>query len=247
MLNLPVIQKRLHFSTNTSFGVDKYFGYSARGLNAQTMNSDNLPLGNLSSTRRYSAGETINLTFTNDLIEIGARGGFRYSNTLNNLNPGLSITKDWNGGGNLVFHLPYSISIGSDLNYTTSQGYSALSLNQLIWNASIDKTVFKNLGVVSLKVMDILHQQLNIRQTVGDNYIQYSTFNTLPTYFLLSFTYKINKFKGSSNNPAEPNRDQRFGPGGDHPRMPEGGMPGGGMPGGGGPGGGGRGGDRGGF
>ena len=63
--------------------------------------------------------------------------------------------------------------------------------------------------------MDILHQQKNIIQTIGSNYIQYNTYNTLPTYFLLSFTYKINKFKGAKN-PAEPG-EHRFGPGGDHP------------------------------
>ena len=227
MLNIPLIQKRLHFSTRTSGGLNQVYGYSSRGLNAETMNAVSLPLGDLSSTRRYNAGEAISLTFTNDLLEIGLRGGFMYSNTLNNLNPVVSITKDWNGGGNVVLHLPYSISIGSDMNYTTQQGYSAAPQNQLIWNASIDKTIFNNSGVVALKVMDILHQQLNIRQSIGDNYIQYSTFNTLPTYFLLSFTYKINKFKGSKN-PAEGNPDhQRFGPGGDRPHRDGGGGRGG--------------------
>lgn len=217
LFNIPIIQKRLHFSTNTSVGLNQYNGYSSRGLNALTMNTDSLPLGNLSSTRRYNAGESISLTFTNDLLEIGLRGGFRYSNTLNNLNPVVAITKDWNGGGNLVLHLPYNVNIGSDINYTTQLGYSSTAQNQLIWNASIDKTIFKSAGVVALKVWDILHQQLNIRQSIGDNYIQYNTYNTLPTYFLLSFTYKINKFKGSKN-PAEQKPDsERFGPGGDHP------------------------------
>jgi hypothetical protein len=215
MFNIPIIQKRLHFSTNSSAGMNQYYGYSSRGLNAQTMDSVSLPLGDLSKTHRYNLGESISLTFTNDLLEIGLRGGFRYSNTLNNLNPKVAITKDWNGGGNVVVHLPYSVSIGSDMNYTTSQGYSAQSLNQLIWNASIDKTIFNNAGVVALKVMDILHQQKNINQSIGSNYIQYNIYNTLPTYFLLSFTYKINKFKGAKN-PAEPG-DHRLGPGGDRP------------------------------
>ena len=217
MFNIPIIQKRLHFSTNSSGGFNQVYGYSSRGLNAQTMNSDSLPIGDLSSTRRYNLGESISLTFTNDLLEIGLRGGFRYSNTLNNLNPGVAITKDWNGGGNFVVHLPYSVSIGSDINYTTQQGYSAAAQNQLIWNASIDKTIFNNSGVVALKVLDILHQQLNVRQSIGDNYIQYSTYNTLPTYFLLSFTYKINQFKGARN--PDDKRLDRFGPpDGDRPR-----------------------------
>jgi len=190
------------------------------------MNSDSvpLPLGNLSSTRRYNIGESISLTFTNDLLELGLRGGFKYSNTLNNLNPVVAITKDWNGGGNFVVHLPYSISIGSDMNYTTQQGYSSAAQNQLIWNASIDKTIFNNAGVVALKVMDILHQQLNIRQTIGDNYIQYNTYNTLPTYFLLNFTYKINQFKGNRNSGDNKSRFDRFGPpdGGDRPHRDHG-------------------------
>ena len=225
MFNIPLIQKRLHFNTNTSFGLNQVYGYSSRGLNANTLNSDSIPLGNLSSTHRYNAGEMISLTFTNDLLEIGVRGSLKYSNTVNNLSPTIAITKDWSGGGNVMFHLPYNVGIGSDINYTTQQGYSAIAQNQLIWNASIDKTIFNNLGVVALKVVDILHQQKNIIQTIGDNYIQYNTYNTLPTYFLLSFTYKINQFKGTKN-PADRRHDfERFGPppGGDHPHREGGG------------------------
>jgi len=231
MFNIPLVQKRLHFNTNTSFGLDQRYGFSSRGLNTLTLNSDSLPLGNLSNTRRYNVGEMLSLTFTADLIEIGLRGSFKYSNTLNNLNPVVSITRDWSGGGNLMLHLPYNINIGSDLNFTSQQGYSAAPQNQLIWNATIDKTLFNSKGVIALKVNDILHQQLNIRQTIGDNYIQYNTYNTLPTYFILSLTYKINQFKGSKN-PAETKHDfQRFGPGpdgGDHPHRDHGNDGGGG-------------------
>jgi len=217
MFNIPLIQKRLHFNTNTSFGLSQVYGYSSRGLNSLTLRSDSIPLGNLSSTVRYSAGESLSLTYTDDLIEIGLRGGFRYSNTRNNLNTAAAITKDWSGGGNLIFHLPYNINIGSDINYTTMQGYAASAQNQLIWNGTIDKSLFEGKGVIALKVNDILHQQLNIRQVIGDNYIQYNTFNTLPTYFLLSFTYKINDFKGARSQ-GERRDPERFGPGGDRPR-----------------------------
>jgi hypothetical protein len=216
MFNIPIIQKRLHFNTNTLLGYNMVYGYSSRGLNSQTFNSDNIPLGNLSKTRRSNAGESLSLTYTNDLIEIGLRGSFRYSNTLNNLNPKVAITRDWSGGGNILLHLPYNINIGSDINYTTMQGYAASPQNQLIWNGSIDKTIFNSLGIIALKVNDILHQQLNIRQTIGDNYIQYNTYNTLPTYFILSFTYKINQFKGMKRSDSDKQDFQRFGPDGDH-------------------------------
>ena len=216
MFNIPLIQKRLHFNTNTSFGLSQVYGYSSRGLNALTMKSDSIPLGNLSKTARYSAGESLSLTYTNDLIEIGLRGSFRYSNTQNNLNTTAAVTKDWSGGGTLMLHLPYNFNIGSDINYTTMQGYATSAQNQLIWNATIDKSLFEGKGVIALKVNDILHQQLNIRQTIGDNYIQYNTYNTLPTYFILSFTYKINDFKGAKDKDRRPDYE-RYRPDGDRP------------------------------
>lgn len=219
MFNIPIIQKRLHFNTNSSGGFDKRYGYSSKGqtnINTDDMMNGNLR-GDLSSTRSYSAGEQISLTYTQDVFEIGTRGGVRYTNTLNNLNPVLAITTDWSAAGNVVLHLPYKFNVSTDLNYTTRKGYTNFDQNQLLWNATLDKTVFSSKGVVSLKLVDILRQQLNIRQTIGDNYIQYSSYNTLTSYFLLSFTYKINKFSGSKNNPAESNPFERFGPG-DRPR-----------------------------
>lgn len=217
MFNTPIIQKRLHFNTNTSGGFEKQYGYTSKGL--ATINADSiLPLGDLSYTRRYSASEQISLTFTNDLMEVGVKGGLKYSNTLNNLNPVIAETKDWNVAGNINLHLPYSINIGSDLNFTTRQGYSNFDQNELLWNASIDKSFFQRRGVLSFKMNDILRQRLNIRQTIGDNFIQYNSYNTLTSYFLVSFTYKINKFKGAKNNPAEMNPYERFGHGNRPPR-----------------------------
>ncbi len=210
MYNIPLIQKRLHFNTNTSGGINQFYGYSARGLTAQILNSDIIPLGNLSQTFRYNVGEKISLTYTNDFIEIGFRGSFKYSNTLNNLNPVVSITKDWKGGGNLVFHLPYNFNVGSDINYSTMRGYATSQQNQLIWNASFDKSLFNNKAVIALNLFDILHQQLNIRQSVGDNYIQYNSYNTLTSYFLLNFTYKINQFKGAKSSAEKKKKFERL-------------------------------------
>jgi len=216
MFNTPLIQKRLHFNTNTSLSLNRRIGYSKKGLDS--VNVDNLTLGDLSDTRQYSTSEALSLTFTTDVIELGTRGSFKYSNTYNNLSNLTQRTYDWTISGNFVAHLPYSFNVASDINYSTMQGYAGFDKNQLIWNASLDKSLFNNKGVLALKVFDILHQQLNIRQTIGDNYIQYSKFNTITSYFLLSFSYKINEFKGNKN-PDRQRDFQRFGPGGDdHPR-----------------------------
>ncbi|MDD3323277.1 MAG: outer membrane beta-barrel protein [Paludibacter sp.] len=225
MFNTPLIQKRLHFNTSTSGGYDMRYGYSSTGYSGD-INTESLVLGDLSSTRRYTATERLSLTFTHDVVEVGVKGAVQYSNTKNNLNPIIAETWDWTGSGNLVLHLPYKYNISSDINYTTRQGYSNFDQNELIWNASINKTMFSNKGVLSLKWNDILRQQLNIRQTIGDNYIQYSKYNTLTSYFMLTFSYKINKFKGASTNPAEKNPDDRMD--GDRPHRGDGSGGGGG-------------------
>ena len=44
----------------------------------------------------------------------------------------------------------------------------------------------------------------------------YNTYNTLPTYFLLSFTYKINDFKGGKDKDRRPDFE-RWRPDGERP------------------------------
>jgi hypothetical protein len=214
MFNTPIIQKRLHFNTSTSGGYNTNYGYTSRGMGAIVIDEETpLPLGDLSYTRRYNAQEQISLTFTHDVIELGAMGQFRYSNSLNNLSSNLTQTYDWTGRGNIVIRLPYDITLSSDINYSNRRGYSSFDQSELMWNASIDKSLFKNNGVLSIRWRDILQQQLNIRQTVGDNSVSFTKYNTLTSYFLVSFSYRIRKFSGASESDFRGGGDNRFGPG----------------------------------
>jgi len=189
--------------------------------------STNLILGDLSKTMNKSASEFLNLTFTTDVIEIGARGSVRYSNTQNNLNDNINQeTWDWTSTGNVNLHLPYSVNVSNDLSYTTRQGYSNYDKNELVWNASIDKSLFNKKGTIALKLYDILQQKQNISASIGDNYRQISHFNALTSYVMLSFTYKLAKFGGGATG-ADMFRNRRGGspdggfggPGGPPPGM----------------------------
>lgn len=210
MFNTPIIAKRLHFNTSTSGGYSMRYGYTARNMSNESIDIDNLALGDLSKTGRINATQQLALTFTHDFFEIGTRGILKYSNTENNLNTTPSTTYDWTGSGNIVLHLPYSINISSDLNYTNRTGYSSFDSEETIWNASIDKTLFKGKGVLAVKWNDILKQQLNIRQVIGDNYISYTKYNTLTSYFLVSFSYKLNSFGGRKSE-KDMNKMERYG------------------------------------
>lgn len=211
MYSTPLIQKLLHFSTNTNTRYSTQYSYISRGVNSTEINTDQLQLGELSKTRNYNASEEFSLTFTQDFIEFGIRGNIAYSNSLNNLKNITTETYNWSGRANFLVRLPYNFTIGSDIAYSDRAGYTGMDLSEIMWNASMDKTMFKNKGTLSLKVNDILRQRLNIRQTIGDNYIQNNSYNTLPTYFLLSFAYRVNKYGGSKQGG---DRDfNNFGPG----------------------------------
>jgi len=194
MFNTPIIAKRLHLNTSTSGGYSMRYGYTSRNVSTTEIDVENLQKGTLSETGRVSADEQLSLTFTHDVVELGIKGGIKYSNTINNLNTNPSTTYDWSGGSNLALHLPYSFNISSDIKYTTRKGYSSFDLDETLWNASIDKSFFRGKGVLALRWNDMLQQEKNIRQIIGDNYIQYNSYNTLTSYFIVSFSYKLNSF-----------------------------------------------------
>ncbi|MDD2559659.1 MAG: outer membrane beta-barrel protein [Bacteroidales bacterium] len=210
MYNTPLIPNRLHFNTGTSVNYAERIGYSSRKLSDLVI--DNLPLGARSLTKIYGFSEDLSLTFTHDIMEIGARGSFSYNNSLNNLNNTEQTTLNWSGSGNINLHLPNSINISTDISYSDRYGYANFDQTEVLWNATIDKT-FKNKLTVSLTVNDILRQRLNVRQNYGDNNVSYSKYNTLPAYFLLSFSYRIQSFGGGSNNTQQQGMPQRMGRG----------------------------------
>ncbi|NLE32021.1 MAG: outer membrane beta-barrel protein [Bacteroidales bacterium] len=200
--NTPIIKNRLQFNTNTNLNFRQSYSYSDRSLSPNPFvdaNQEILRLGNLGTTASWGGNETLGLTLTTDILEVGARGSVAYSASENSLNNyDRRETWDWTGGGNVNLHLPYNLNIANDLSYTARSGYSEFTKNELIWNASIDKTVFNSMGVVTLRLYDILRQRQNLNESINDNSRQLSRYNTLTSYFMISFTYRLMKFANSN-------------------------------------------------
>ena len=173
--NRPIIKNRLHFQTTTSAGMRQSIGYSSRNVSSDVIDVDDLILGDRSITNTYNAGENLSLTFTHTIIEAGFRGRFNYSRSQNNLNPDrIQTTINWSANGNVTLHLPYDINIDNDLSYSARQGYANFDQNELLWNARIDKAVFKKKFTLQLRINDILRQRQNINQSIGDNSVSYN-------------------------------------------------------------------------
>lgn len=62
------------------------------------------------------------------------------------------------------------------------------------WNMSISRFILKNnAGELKFGVNNILDQSNSVTQTAGDNYLQQQTTNNLGRFYMVSFTYALNK------------------------------------------------------
>lgn len=105
---------------------------------------------------------------------------------------------------------------GADVSKTFNRGYGSLSdANPFVINTYIEQRFLPgDRAIVRLQAFDLLNEQMNLQRTVQDNYYSDTWTNRLGRYFMLTFTFKLQKFSGV--NPAE----ERGFPGGmRRPRM----------------------------
>lgn len=85
-----------------------------------------------------------------------------------------------------------------DLDYTRNGGIaSSVNQNFTILNTSIEKQIFKKQnGIIKLAAYDLLGQNTNVNRSVNANAITDTRSNRLTRYFMLTFTYRLQKFQG---------------------------------------------------
>lgn len=196
MFNTPLAKKHLQLNTRTAISYNQRVAYISRGQSADQIaaliDRDQLMRGERSLTGNLQVQENLTLRFTHDVVDLGIVGSFTYSRTQNNLSSrSLSHVFNWGVTGDVTFHLPKNWTLATDCGYTARYGYNLNDVNEILWNFTMTKS-WTN-ATLSLRVDDILHSRKNIVQVVDENYVQYKKFNTLPTYFMLTFTYKLNK------------------------------------------------------
>ena len=197
MSNTPFHKKMFQFHSRTAVSYNQRVAYVLREQDAdaiaQMIASNNLPLGDASRTGNFRMSSDLTLRFTHEIVDIGIKNTNIYSLTHNSLNKkNISHIGDWIISGDVTFHLPKSWNIATDIAYTSRSGYEGLDdVNELIWNFSVDKTWTNS--TLTLKVYDLLNDKKNIVQTVNETSVSYQKFNTLPTYFMLTYTYKLNR------------------------------------------------------
>jgi hypothetical protein len=84
--------------------------------------------------------------------------------------------------------------------YSASSGYSdGFNINEWMWNASVQKSLFRQKnGTLGFNMYDILQQRRNISRSVTANYIRDTTSNVITSFFMVSFSYRFNIFRGGA-------------------------------------------------
>ena len=148
-------------------------------------------------TNRYNT--SIDISFNNikkDILDI--RMGGRLGHNLTKYSEDKNLDQDYFNHRyytDLTITLLKSWAINSSFTYSIySGGTLAENRNVPIWHAGISKYLMNNRGELKLAAFDLLNENIGIHQNVDLNYIEDIRINSLGQYFMLSFTYNLNKF-----------------------------------------------------
>jgi hypothetical protein len=98
-------------------------------------------------------------------------------------------------GINMTNYLPTGLSVHNEFNYIFNTGRPpGYNTSTPLWNLSVAKSLFRHdRGEIKVSVMDVLDQNSGITRSIEQGSVQDERYNVLQRYFLLSFTYSLNK------------------------------------------------------
>ena len=160
--------------------------------------------------------DRLRLTFRSDALELSTSARTRMSRSWYTIKTTNDQTTTWNNQVNAAVTWTWDltgISLKSDFNYNWYNGYSTEQPSEYIWNAEIQKLLFRKKVTLALKGYDILGQSKNLTVTDSSNYHSEVLNNTLGRYIILSLTWRFGTMdqsrRGGFGGPGGPG-----GPGG---------------------------------
>ena len=167
-----------------------------------------------STTRQTNISDYMRLNFRNDLVEVGANGGFNYSHARNDVRETANLdTWSFSYGGNFQLNTPWGTSLATDLTQESRRGYedASMNTNELIWNAQLSQTFLKNKALtLSVQWYDILRERSNISRAIDAMQRSDSWNNAINSYVMVHLIYNFNllgnkeaRREGLGNGPRE--------------------------------------------
>ena len=188
---------RINGSVNYGFGIKKLKSRLSFGLNAGLNNNISYANGLLNTIVTKSTGPSMSYAYiVDDVIDINLTARYSFSQTSNEVNPTLNtnfLTKVF--GADMTNYLPLNIVLNQSFNYAINTG-RAEGFNTAIpiWNASFSKFFLKNKRAeIKMSAFDLLNKNIGINRNVSQNQIVDRSYNVISQYFMLTFTYSLQK------------------------------------------------------
>ncbi|MFA6779228.1 MAG: TonB-dependent receptor [Paludibacteraceae bacterium] len=189
--NTPVGNRKFTVSISSNANYSERVSFASEGKN------DSMALENAQEcvTRSLSLKEKLVGGYRTERFDVSVNASVAYLNTYNKVQRSSNRnTFDYEFGGSSNVNLPWDVSVSTDVNYNLYSGYTdGFDDNEVIWNAQIAKNFLKNnAATIRIKVYDILQQQNNLTRSVSETEITDTEYNTLGSYFMVHFVYRIN-------------------------------------------------------
>jgi hypothetical protein len=195
---------RINGNINYGFGVKKINSRFNFGLNGGFNNNVSYSNGILNTIEVKSAGPSFTYTFNLDeVMDLNLTARHSYSTTKNAINKALNtnyVTRIYSA--DVTNYLPFEMVLNQSLNYTINEGRApGYNTSVPIWNASISKFFMKNKRAeLKISAFDILNKNVGVSRNVSQNQIVDQSYNVINQYFLVGFTYSLQKSGLAGNN-----------------------------------------------
>ena len=162
--------------------------------------------------RNWVVGQGVSVEFNHkDWLQFAAGVNYNIDAvTYNNAGMGTLVQNNqfssWILNSRMDIDLPRNWILKYDFEYTINQGLAgAVGKNPVLINASLEKQIFNGKkGILRLQAFDLLNQGINISRSVNANSIIDSRSNRLSRYFMLTFTYRFQRFNGKGGIAKNP-------------------------------------------
>jgi hypothetical protein len=153
-------------------------------------------------SKNLSLSENVHLSYTyKEKLDISIGAGVDYNSaryTLNDQNNNSYYT--YTASGDVSYIFPKDFVLSTDVDFIGNSGLaSGYNQHYFLWNASFSKQMLKNKrGELKFSVFDILKQNRSVSRNFGSNYIEDVQNSAVQRFFMLGFTYNLNRMGGGN-------------------------------------------------
>lgn len=213
-----VVQATTYLNTDGYYNAQGFYNYSKPffdrkyvvSLNGSANFNNNISFTNNEENiaKNWVLSQGLNVRINpSDWLEFSPGVRYAYNtteNSLNNRNNTNISTWSLNAEGKIYF-IP-TLLLGFDMSKLSNSGYAqSVDANPFIINTYLEKQFLQGQrGAIRLHAFDLLNEQVNINRFVSENSIVDSRTNRLARYFMLTLSYRFQKFAGGVSAESGP-------------------------------------------